>query len=438
MSELRAGFARRDITPRLGMRNSLGVTCSVTEVWDPLYATALYLEQGRERVVVVGADVCAFLDAADREIRGAVARLLALEPERVVLNASHTHSGPYLSTEAGDLIARHGLVVIEPEYVRSLTDRIVDAAAEAAARAQRARLGFGRGRVERVASNRRVRSPGGATIHRYGRPPLELQSLPEGLIDPECAVVRVEDRDGGALGAVVSYACHPTAAGGDLHGWVTADFVGYALRAVEATLGGAPCLFLQGAAGNIGTGKWVEATPLEDARAMGERLAHGVARALAGVEPVAAGALRFAAAAVELALDPVPPAAELERRLEEAVAARDTARIVERAEGLVVARRAKELALAPVRALAFGDLALCALPAEVFLELGLAVRHGSPFRHTVVAAYTNNSLQYIPTASAFDEGAYEVDGGWRHVARGEGERLAAAAVELLRAVRSAG
>ncbi len=411
------------------MRNSLGVACAATEIWDPLHATALYLEEGRERVVLVGADICAFLDASDREIREAVGRELGLEPDRVILNASHTHSGPYLSTEAGELIAPHGLTVIEEEYVARLSRRIVEAAREAAGRAVAARVAFGRGRVERVAGNRRVRVEG-RVVHRYGRPPEELRALPEGVIDPECAVARFEAADGSALGAMVGYACHPTAAGGDLHGWVTADFVGHGLRLAETALG-SPCLFLQGAAGNTGTGKWICSTPRADVEAMGARFADGISRGLGALEPVEAGRLRFAAATIELRLDSLPPVAELERRLDSALASGDTARIVERAEQVVVARRAAELARSRVRALSVGGLALCALPAEVFVELGLAIRDGSPFRDTLVAAYTNNSLQYIPTASAFEEGSYEVDGGWRYIARGEGEKLAEAAVALL-------
>jgi len=429
MYGLQAGFARRDITPDLGMRNSLGVTCVATEIWDPLYATALYLEEGNERAVLVGADTCAFLDAADRAIRGAVGRELGLEPGRVILIASHTHSGPYLSTEASELIAPHGLAVIEEEYVDRLTRRIVEAAREAADRSVPAHVAFGRGRVDRLASNRRVRLDG-RVVHRYGRPPEELRALPEGCIDAECGVIRVVAARGGTLGVVVGYACHPTAAGGDLHGWVSADFVGCGLRTVEAALG-APCLFLQGTAGNTGTGKWVASSPRADVEAMGRRFADGIFRGLDAPGPPATGPLRFAAAAVELRLDPLPTVAELERRLDSELELGDTVRIVERAEQLVVARRAAELAQASVRALSLGGVALCALPGEVFVELGLAVRSRSPFRETVVAAYTNNSLQYIPTASAFDEGAYEVDGGWRYIARGEGERLVDSAVDLL-------
>ena len=94
-----------------------------------------------------------------------------------------------------------------------------------------------------------------------------------------------------------------------------------------------------------------------------------------------------------------------------------------------VARRSSPLAIGP-------DLALVVLPGEVFLEHGLAVRAGSPFANTVVAAYNDNTLQYIPTAAAFPDGEYEVDGGWRYIQAGQGERMADEAVRLLGGLRA--
>ncbi len=51
-------------------------------------------------------------------------------------------------------------------------------------------------------------------------------------------------------------------------------------------------------------------------------------------------------------------------------------------------------------------------------------------------AYNDNTLQYIPTAGAFADGEYEVDGGWRYIQAGPGERMAAEAVRLLSGLRA--
>lgn len=436
MSALRAGFGRREITPPLGAPTCLGVTCFAGEIWDPLYATVLVLDDGRQRAVLIGTDLCGFLQEPDEDIRRAVGQAVGIPADQVVLNVSHTHSGSYIDTEANAMVRPYGLKIVDDDYVALVKQQILAAAGEAADRLTPARLRSGRGHVERVASNRRPKLPNGKTIHRYGRPPEEMRPLAEGLIDPEVQVVQIENLQGQPLGALVNYACHPTAAGGDMHPWITADFVGYGLRPVEAALGGAPCLFLQGTAGNVGTGKWIASTPRGDTEAMGERFAAGVLQALGNLQPIAPGNLWVARQHIPLELEPFPPLAELQQRFEQEVAKGGETRAVERADALIVARRITELRQAPVTTIATGELAISCLPGEVFVEFGLAIKQQSPFRTTLVTAYNDVTLQYIPTASAFPEGAYEVDGGWRYIAPGAGEALAAGAIDQLTATYS--
>jgi hypothetical protein len=152
---------------------------------------------------------------------------------------------------------------------------------------------------------------------------------------------------------------------------------------------------------------------------------------------LADGGLRVARSSLPLELDPFPPLAELESAFERAAHDTEFAGIVSIGDRLVLARRARELSGAPIVTIAIGpDLALVVLPGEVFLEHGLAVRAGSPFADTVVAAYNDNTLQYIPTAAAFPDGEYEVDGGWRYIQAGQGERMADEAVRLLAGTRA--
>ena len=148
------------------------------------------------------------------------------------------------------------------------------------------------------------------------------------------------------------------------------------------------------------------------------------------------GRLRVDRSSLALELDPFPPLADMEAGFARAAEQREFGSIVANGDALVLARRLDELRRAAITTIAIGpDLAIAVLPGEVFLEHGLAIRAGSPFPETVVAAYNDNTLQYIPTAAAFPEGEYEVDGGWRYIRPGEGERMAAEAVRLLTAMR---
>ena len=76
------------------------------------------------------------------------------------------------------------------------------------------------------------------------------------------------------------------------------------------------------------------------------------------------------------------------------------------------------------------DLAWVGLPGEVFVELGLAIKAASPFRHTILVELANGSIGYIPTRRAYDEGNYEPVSA--RVAAGSGERLVETALRLLR------
>jgi hypothetical protein len=75
------------------------------------------------------------------------------------------------------------------------------------------------------------------------------------------------------------------------------------------------------------------------------------------------------------------------------------------------------------------DVAIVTLPAEVFVELGLAIKRASPFKTTLVIELANDDPAYIPTRKAFAEGSYETVNS--RVVPGSGERMVEAAAKLL-------
>ena len=80
------------------------------------------------------------------------------------------------------------------------------------------------------------------------------------------------------------------------------------------------------------------------------------------------------------------------------------------------------------------DTALVTLPHEVFVELGMAIKSGSPFRTTIVFSLANDLDFYIPTRRAFEEGHYEPT--TCPLEPGCGERLVEAALGLLHGLKS--
>jgi hypothetical protein len=85
-----------------------------------------------------------------------------------------------------------------------------------------------------------------------------------------------------------------------------------------------------------------------------------------------------------------------------------------------------------VHAICLGkDVAIVCLPGEVFVDLGLAIKRGSPFRTTLVVELANCvETLYIPTRGAYAGGGYEVTNS--AVQPGSGEMLVEAALRLLR------
>ena len=87
-----------------------------------------------------------------------------------------------------------------------------------------------------------------------------------------------------------------------------------------------------------------------------------------------------------------------------------------------------------VQALRLSDeVAVVALPGEVFADLGLAIKRASPFATTLVFELANDAPGYIPTRKAFAEGSYETVNS--RVQPGGGEAIAEAAVRVLKELR---
>ena len=63
----------------------------------------------------------------------------------------------------------------------------------------------------------------------------------------------------------------------------------------------------------------------------------------------------------------------------------------------------------PIRlqGLRIGGSVFVAVPAEVFVEIGLRVKHSAPHR-TSIAGVANGSIGYLPSRSAYQSGGYEV------------------------------
>jgi hypothetical protein len=306
-------------------------------------------------------------------------------------------------------------------------------------RREDALVGWGRGVERRVAFNRRYRMSDGSVRTNPGLGNPEVVE-PVGPVDPEVGVLELRRTDGSTLGLLANFALHYVGIPDDRHA-ISADYFGFFSGLVQRMVDGRFVAALaNGAAGDINNLDVLGNTrPANDVYQHVQRVAGVVAAAAlwGRNEAVFTDQVEIGSAMAEITLEarPAPTAADVTRaeEIEDRVARGGRALMGERS----FARRVRRLAENPpvarqtwVQALRIGDLAVAGAPGEFFVELGLAIKERSPGAQTMVVELANDAVGYIPTARAFDEGAYESESS--AYLPGFGEQIVDTAVELLR------
>src|SRR5690242_8538820 len=95
-----AGVCETNITPPIGvwMSGYALRPSGALGIHDELYARALVLDDGRQRLVLVVADLIALPFEMAQQIREKIGTALGIESKAVMLHCTHTHGGPYLGT----------------------------------------------------------------------------------------------------------------------------------------------------------------------------------------------------------------------------------------------------------------------------------------------------------------------------------------------------
>jgi neutral ceramidase len=389
--DLRAGAARVDITPEgpVALDGYLNPESRLSEgVHDRLCARAVALSSGSSRLVLVSADVGAFLFAA--YFQRIIAERNGLQPEDVLLGAIHTHSGPTLSLNADYPHANNY------RYTRLLEDKLVGVVREALASLAPVRVSVGRS-TSMVNASRRRPGPGGE---------IEMAPNPDGPVDHDVSVVRLDRVGGRPLAILFSFPCHSRSLRAP-NTLVSGDVIGIAEQAVErAWPGGIVAAGFAGASADIdpvrvvdGFGVREDGVPVTEQ--LGTKLGGAVVEAAAAARPpTAASGLRSASTRVRLP-----------------------------------ARRGQEQRAVEVTVAVIGGIAVVALDCEAAVEIGLAIKARSPFPSTFIATICNGWAGYLPVAHQYAEGGYEV--ARTGFAEGAAEALVDEVVRLLtRAVRA--
>jgi neutral ceramidase len=439
---LRVGVAEVDITPPVGHRMAGYFDERLaTGVHDSLFARAMVLEQGRERVALVFCDLLGVPLKMSSKARQRASHATGIPFANIMVCATHSHTGPLFSDVRRDFFHERAVAKFghdpheEVFYPKLLEDKIVEVIVTAVSRSGAAELSAGFGQLEGVAFNRRYHMSDGSVRFNPGvlNPDIVRAAGP---VDPAVGVMLVR-RGGKEAAAVTVFACHCDTTGGTEY---SADYPYYLSEALRRQFGSEfVSMFGAGACGdlnhiNVGARDSSKGTLMPER--IGTNLAAVVLQASAGLRPVERPRLRASSRVLELPLQEVSP--------EQVEAARQRLpTLVDRGVPLMEKVEAvKRLDLAnmgkswPMEVQVFRfdhQAAMVCLPGEIFVELGLEIKKRSPFATTLVVSICNDRPAYVPTLKAFSEGSYEVTNS--RIEPGGGERLVEAAVEMLKELK---
>ena len=380
--EFRASCVKVDITPETsqwllgyGPRQSEGVH-------DRLYHRIVAMDDGKMQFFLVSSDLAAISPAFYEQFCGELEQETEIESRQVWWTLTHTHSAPEVGSPGivKIMLPTRYLHEPNPEYSEWVKSRLIEGVREARSKLEPARLAVTTGYSTANINRRAIDVDGSAS----------LGMNPDGPVDRQIGLIRLDRPEGSPLGLIAVYAMHGTVLGSE-NLLISGDAQGIVAEYVEAKLG-APMLYVNGAAGNV--------APIYSTRPnfkrghitqfnvlLGDRILQANASLKSGTSKVA---LWTGETVIE---SPRKAGFGWVEELDHYLRVTDT--------GVSLVR-------VPVRFLKINrDLVIWSAPVELFCEIAINVRNHSPFPYTFFAGYTNGFLGYLPTRQAFSEGGYE-------------------------------
>jgi hypothetical protein len=447
-SSCRFGFARCDITPPVGIYHRMWGAATherATGVHRPLTASAVILAAAEKpggpemEVVLLAVDHCLLWAPEMNDLLKAVSKQSGVAVEQILVAFSHTHAAGLMDRSRAHL---PGGELIGP-YLDELAQKLAAIVVQAREGVQPAIVAYTHGRCSLAAQRDFFDEATKQFVCGYN---------PGASSDDTVLVARVTGKDGRLLATLVNYACHPTTLAWQ-NTLISPDFPGALRELVERTTS-APCVFLQGASGDLGPREGFVGDPAVADR-NGRQLAHAVLGALETLPPpntrfqytgpVVSGATlgawghvpldgsvqrRQAAWRLRRWTLPLPYRADLPRleqmkteraewlaaeeaarRAGDAAKARDCRAMVERRDRqlvrLAVLPPGKEFSL-PITLWRMGDAFWLAVEAEHYQVLQRQLRERFPGVPIMVMTIVNGSRpSYLPTAGSYGKGIYQ-------------------------------
>ena len=372
-----------------------------------LHAKALALEdENGTRLVIVTVDLIGIPRPTRDWLTEHAKESYKLEPEALLLNASHTHSGPVIR-ETRYSIYGNTLYGLSPEqirqsneYVDDLQQKLLELIGRAIENLAPAKIGYTHARAG-FAMNRRLITATG----------VRNSPNPDGPVDHDVPVLRIDNPDGKLQAVLFGYACHCTTLSGYEY---CGDYAGFAQEYIEQAHPGVTAMFVAGCGGDQNPYPRGGPKTLDYCRQHGRALANGVEVALTAKARPVAGPVQAGLDTVTLEFAEVPTKAQLEQQTK-------STNKYERRHAEVLLEELKQNGAIRttypylVQVVRFGDdLTMVALAGEVVVDYSLRLKSELPGAAVWVAAYSNDVFGYIPSVRVLNEGGYEAGGAMRY------------------------
>jgi len=381
---LRAACIKVDITPTkpVWLQGYPRETPS-RGIHDRIYHRIVAVDDAKTQVFLVSSDVTLIRIEVFREFCEELERQTGVKRSQLWWNTTQTHSGPRVgrAVEKSD----RG----NPEYSAWLKKVLIDGIRQARSKLLPARLGVGVG-MSMANINRRAMDVDGHVPY--------LGMNPDGPVDRQIGLIRLERRDGSPIALIADYAVHGTvtpAEGPPLY-LISGDVKGVAAEYVEEKLG-APCLVMSGAEGDVGP--IYSTVTLTFPRRQGFDHLDMFKRLLG--DRILAANKRIAGTTSEVTLRTGQTIIRTPFRngigadwIREAVSPGTTG---------------TTMVSIPVDFLKINEeILIWGAPLELFCEIAMRIRERSPFPYTFFYGLNNGYMSYLTTRAAFVEGGHEV------------------------------
>jgi len=454
---LELACTRFDCTPPIGFpSDTLGENPALRKIEGPLETRVFALRQG---------DLCIGWSNSDYNVyeqsRERLSSALRIPYSRTIHSITHNHS---IINESG----------LRPDDKTGFTNpffaKMEDAMQSLNSGFAPVTVSWATGNEPDITYNRKGRRPDGSTYFMREEDRVKLPGDFSGAIDPTASVVRFDGADGNPMLLLTHFTGHPVisynleepVANPDYSGWSIIDLVQSYAPAKPVGV------FLQGCAGDINAKGMFSGPKL--ARESGTKLGKVFIDASRRTKKVANSRLGFATGVAHVPYGPLPSIEELERQKAELIAFQkrvdegspDTLHVIgyNFSETMKMGYRrnlatpflrwtdwaidmqksgiSRPIDYLPVvvQVVSIGDIAIVAMPHELFSKIGFSIRSRTPFTYTIPAAYSNALYPgYIGTSEDVGDKEY-MSAFYRYAlkppyAKPAGDAIADKAVDLL-------